>query len=92
MSTQNLQRLVGKAIISDTFRAGLLNGQRARLVSQFDLEPEEIKELMTIRAGTITEFAAAVEQIIAAHESAAADSRSNYYGSAVPQYAFNAND
>ena len=64
MSTRNLQILVGKAVVSDDFRIGILNGRRAELIRSFELEPDEIAGVMAIQAGTLTEFAAAIEQMV----------------------------
>ncbi|MFN8595377.1 MAG: hypothetical protein U0559_04230 [Anaerolineae bacterium] len=52
-----LEEVVGNAIIDREFRAGLLNGRRARLLSQFDLSPEEHQVLMNIRAESLESFA-----------------------------------
>lgn len=68
MSVPTLQRIVGKAVISDQFRAGLLNGQRGQLISGYDLEPDEVAEIMAIRANSLQEFAAAMESIVDSRE------------------------
>ncbi|HEY4687893.1 MAG TPA: Os1348 family NHLP clan protein [Anaerolineae bacterium] len=52
-----LEEVVGQAIIDHDFRAGLLNGKRARLLSRFDLTPEETQALMSIRADSLEAFA-----------------------------------
>lgn len=52
-----LEDVVGSAIIDRDFRVGLLNGKRARLLSQFDLSPEEHQVLMNIRAESLESFA-----------------------------------
>jgi hypothetical protein len=52
-----LEEVVGTAIIDRDFRAGLLNGRRARLLSQFNLSPEEHQVLMGIRADSLESFA-----------------------------------
>ena len=66
MSTKGINQLLGLAVISDTFRAGLLNGQRAQLVSNpdIDLDLEEAAALMAIEAENLRDFAAQVEQLI----------------------------
>jgi hypothetical protein len=51
-----LEEVVGTAIIDRDFRAGLLNGRRARLLSQFNLSPEEHQVLMGIRADSLESF------------------------------------
>ncbi len=52
-----LEDVVGNAIIDRDFRVSLLNGKRARLLSQFDLSPEEHQVLMDIRAESLESFA-----------------------------------
>ncbi|MBI3241229.1 MAG: hypothetical protein HYZ49_02935 [Chloroflexi bacterium] len=64
MSVRGLQKLVGKAVISDNFRKGILGERRAELVGGFDLEPDELVSLLSLRAETLAEFAGAVEEII----------------------------
>lgn len=68
MSVRNLQIIVGKAVISDEFRAGILNGRRAELIRGFALDPEEEAAVMAIQADTLAEFAGAVEQIARSRE------------------------
>ena len=65
-----MNEIIGKAVISDRFRAGLLNGRRAELIRQpeFDLEPEEAMALMAIHADSLAEFAVAVEQLVEQRE------------------------
>ncbi len=64
MSVRALQKLVGSAVISDNFRAGILNGRRAELLSAFDLDPDERAEVLAIEAKTVAEFAGAIEHLI----------------------------
>ena len=66
MSVKGLNELVGRGCISDIFQAELLNGRRAELVGlpEFDLEPDEAKALLAIKAETFAEFAAAVERLV----------------------------
>jgi len=52
-----LEEVVGRAIIDREFCAGLLNGKRARLLSQFELTSEETQALMSIRANSLEAFA-----------------------------------
>ena len=52
-----LEEVVGQAIIDRDFCAGLLNGKRARLLSQFNLSPEELQVAMSIRADSLQSFA-----------------------------------
>lgn len=64
MSTRGLQKIVGKAVISDHFRDGLLGERRAELIGGFDLEPDELDKVMAIQVETLAEFAGAIEQIV----------------------------
>ncbi len=52
-----LEEVIGHAIIDSEFLAGLLDGKRARLISQFDLTPEEQQAVMSIRAESLESFA-----------------------------------
>ena len=63
MSARSLQKLVTQAVISTQFRAGIMNGKRGELIRTFDLEPEEIAQVMAIRANTFEEFAAAINEM-----------------------------
>jgi hypothetical protein len=65
-----MNEIIGKAVISDRFRAGLLTGKRAELIRQpeFELEPEEAMALMAINAENLAEFAVAVEQFVQQRE------------------------
>ena len=64
MSVRGLQKIIGKAVISDNFRDGILGERRAELVGGFDLEPDELMTLLALRVETLAEFAGAVEEII----------------------------
>jgi hypothetical protein len=64
-----LNELVSRAVVSDEFRAGILNGKRADLLRGFSLESDEIAEVMAIRANTLQEFSTAIERIMASRES-----------------------
>ncbi len=79
MSTDGINRMLGEAIISDRFRAGLLNGQRAELVSdpRFQLEADETAALLSIQAEDLQQFAAAVERLIEQLKGAAAGGERN---------------
>ena len=66
MSISGLNQLLGEAVVSDQFRAGLLNGRRAELVTdpRFKLEPEEAAALLAIEAANLQEFAVGVEHYL----------------------------
>ncbi len=68
MSTVSLNAIITKAVVSDRFRAGLLNGQKAILIRDFDLDPAEVSAIMSIHVGSLAEFAAAVDQLVQTHE------------------------
>jgi hypothetical protein len=63
VSIIGLNQLLGEAVVSDQFRAGLLNGRRAELVTdpRFKLEPDEAAALLSIEADNLQEFAVGVE-------------------------------
>ncbi len=63
MSMRGLQLLVGRAVISEEFRKGILNGARADYIRDIDLEPEERAGILAIRAINLADFAAQVEEI-----------------------------
>jgi hypothetical protein len=66
MSIRGLQFMVGRAVISDEYRSGILNGHKAELIRDLDLEPGESAQVMAIRANTLAEFAAEVDRIVQA--------------------------
>lgn len=57
MTIRALNIIVGKMVVSDEFREGILGGRRAQLLEDFDLEPDEVRLLMAIQADTVAEFA-----------------------------------
>ncbi|HLF28074.1 MAG TPA: Os1348 family NHLP clan protein [Anaerolineae bacterium] len=63
-----LEEVVGHAIIDREFCASLLNGKRARLLSQFHLTPEETQALMSIRADSLEAFAGQLYRWIEAQQ------------------------
>jgi hypothetical protein len=63
VSVRALEAIVGKAVVSERFRAGILNGQRGELIRPFGLGPEETSAVMSIRARDMSEFALAIEQL-----------------------------
>ena len=63
-----LEEAVGHAIIDQEFRAGLPNGKRARLLSQFNLTPDETQVLMSIRADSLEAFAGQLYRWIEAQQ------------------------
>ncbi len=66
MSILGLNELVGKAAINTSFQTGLFNGQRAEMLSQleFKLDVDEQQAVLGIQAQALSEFAAAIEQLI----------------------------
>jgi hypothetical protein len=63
MSARTLEAIVGKAVVSDRFRTGILNGQRAELIRPFGLDPEETSAVLSIHARDLSEFALAIEKL-----------------------------
>ena len=68
MTHPTLEEIIGYAIIDRDFCAGLLNGQRARLLNRFDLTPEETHTLMSIRADSLEAFADQLHKWIEAQQ------------------------
>ncbi len=64
MSTHALYRIVGQAVIDDEFSERLLGAEREALLSGFDLSPAEHAAILTIRAETLADFAAKLEQFV----------------------------
>jgi len=71
VSISGLNQLLGEAVVSDQFRAGLLNGRRAELVSdpRFKLEPDEAAALLSIEADNLQDFAVGVELYLSQRKS-----------------------
>jgi hypothetical protein len=65
MSVRSLEAIVGRAVVSERFRAGILNGKRAELIRQFSLEPDESSAVLSIKARSFPEFARAIEKLTA---------------------------
>lgn len=66
MSHPALQQLIGRAIVDKEFCVQLLNGRRAAAVAEFRLTDAERDAVLGIRAGTLEEFAAKLDQWIEA--------------------------
>jgi hypothetical protein len=56
-TSEVLEEVVGWALIDRDFCADLLNGRRARVLSRFNLTPEERQALLNIRAESLESFA-----------------------------------
>lgn len=54
---EELQALVGRALIDPSFRRDLLNGHRAECLNEFELTREEHSVASTIQAGDLSSFA-----------------------------------
>jgi hypothetical protein len=80
VSISGLNQLLGEAVVSDQFRAGLLNGRRAELVSdpRFKLEPDEAAALLSIEADNLQDFAVGVELYLSQRKSAQGYSHSTH--------------
>ncbi|MCC7361767.1 MAG: hypothetical protein IT317_19955 [Anaerolineales bacterium] len=70
MSIVAMNEVVGKAVISESFCAGLFNGRRAEMLSQYAgrLDADEYAALLNIEAEGLADFAAAIEQWAAQRE------------------------
>lgn len=62
MSYHSLQAVIGSAVVDSEFRKGLLNGSRLRIISNFNLTPEETNAVMGIRAETLEHFAGQLDR------------------------------
>jgi hypothetical protein len=82
MSITTLNTIITKAVVSDRFRAGLLNGQKAVLIRDFDLDPAEVSAIMSIHVSSLAEFAAAVDKIAQACELAQSNLTRKQYANA----------
>ncbi len=71
MSIHGLQIMVGRAVISDEYCAAILNGHKAELIRELDLDPAESAQVLAIRANTLAEFATEVDRIVQAQLMAA---------------------
>ena len=61
MSEMALRSLISHAIVDDKMRSRLLNGERDRVFSQFELNETERSALSGIRAGSLQSFAAQLD-------------------------------
>jgi hypothetical protein len=59
-----LQALIGRALLDPTFCKGLLNGHRAECLSEFDLSSEERDAARAIQAKDLTSFAGQLDEWI----------------------------
>ena len=62
MSYESLQAVIGNAVVDQEFRKGLLNESRLRIISKFNLTPEETKAVMEIHADTLEHFAGQLDR------------------------------
>jgi hypothetical protein len=60
MTTASLSQIIGTAVIDVGFRSTLLSNPRSAL-AQFNLDANELRDIASIRASTIEQFA---EQLI----------------------------
>ena len=66
MSLHGLQKLIWQAVVNDDFRTGMLNGRRAELIREVELDEEEAQRLLAIRTETLPDFANGVLEIMQA--------------------------
>ncbi len=57
MRHRALQTLVGRAIVDKGFREQLLNGNRERVIAEFDLSDDELRAIRSIKAQSFEAFA-----------------------------------
>src|SRR3990172_5322305 len=77
MSLRAMNVMVTRAVTSDQFRKGMINGRRAELIREYDLDPEEQAEIMAIQANTESEFYRAMDRIIISRASRRASLRTD---------------
>lgn len=64
MTTQGMQGVVGKMVVSDLFRGKVLFAREFVLFNSFDVTPDEVEVLMSIQAETLPDFALGVTRYI----------------------------
>ena len=57
MSVQQLNVLVGTAVVDPQFQEALLNGQRREMIAPFELTDEERGVVLSIQAENLQDFA-----------------------------------
>jgi len=62
---QELQALIGRALVDPEFQEGLLNGERHECLAQFALTVDELKAAIAIEAEDLSSFAAQIDSWIA---------------------------
>lgn len=77
MSLRAMNVMVTRAVTSDQFRKGMINGRRADLIREYDLDPDEQAEIMAIQANTESEFYKAMDRIIISRASRRASLRAD---------------
>ncbi len=66
MSMHGLQKLIWQAVVNDDFRSGVLDGRRAELIREVELDEEEAKRILAISTETLPDFANGVLEIMQA--------------------------
>ena len=61
---EELQAVVGRALIDPAFCSGLLNGRRADCLSEFNLSTEEMAAARHIKAADLTSYASELDNWI----------------------------
>jgi hypothetical protein len=64
MSIHGLQKLIWQAVVDDDFRTGVLNGRRAELIREVELDEDEAKRILAIRTESLPDFANGVLEIM----------------------------
>lgn len=64
MTVRALKIIVTEAVTSDIFRRGMIQGRRAELLKDYDLNEAERVAVMAIKAATDTDFYKEMDTII----------------------------
>jgi hypothetical protein len=64
MTTRALEDLVTTALLDQSFQQALLNGHRREAIADFGLSVEERTLVLSIRAATLEDFAAALSRYL----------------------------
>jgi hypothetical protein len=61
---EELQAVVGRALVDPSFCKGLLNGHRAECLSEYELSNEELAAARRIKATDLTNYASQLDEWI----------------------------
>ncbi len=66
---EELQALLGRALVDETFRRDLLNGHRRECAAEYALSADEREAVLGVRASDLQSFAAGLESWLQAASS-----------------------